>query len=92
MSDGGPEPPALDPAELAGRKFGKARKGYEQAEVRSALGLAADALRVWQERDDRLQARIEQLEAALEAANVLDDERVASLLGTDAVKVIQAAR
>lgn len=92
MSDGVPEPPALDPTELAGRKFGKARKGYEQAEVRAALGLAADALRVWQERDDRLQARIEQLEAALEAANVLDDERVASLLGTEAVKVIQAAR
>ena len=92
MSDGVPDPPALDPTELAGRKFGKARKGYEQAEVRSALGLAADALRVWQERDDRLQARIEQLEAALEAANVLDDERVASLLGTEAVKVIQAAR
>ena len=92
MSDGVPEPPALDPTELAGRKFGKARKGYEQAEVRSALGLAADALRVWQERDERLQARIEQLEAALEAANVLDDARVASLLGTEAVKVIQAAR
>ena len=92
MSDGVPEPPALDPTELAGRKFGKARKGYEQAEVRSALGLAADALRVWQERDERLQARVEQLEAALEAANVLDDARVASLLGTEAVKVIQAAR
>jgi hypothetical protein len=92
MSDGVPEPPALDPTELAGRKFGKARKGYEQAEVRSALGLAADALRVWQERDERLQARIDQLEAALEAANVLDDERVASLLGTEAVKVIKAAR
>ena len=66
MSDGVPEPPALDPTELAGRKFGKARKGYEQAEVRSALGLAADALRVWHERDERLQARIDQLEAALE--------------------------
>ncbi|MFM7063899.1 MAG: hypothetical protein ACKO04_10480, partial [Actinomycetes bacterium] len=92
MSDGVPEPPALDPTDLAGRKFGKARKGYEQAEVRAALGRAADALRVWQERDDRLQARIEQLEAALEAANVLDDARVASLLGTEAVKVIQAAR
>jgi len=92
MSDGVPDPPALDPTELAGRKFGKARKGYEQAEVRSALGLAADALRVWQERDERLEARIDQLEAALEAANVLDDERVASLLGTEAVKVIKAAR
>ena len=92
MSDGVPEPPALDPSDLAGRKFGKTRKGFEPSEVRSTLGLAADALRVWQERDARLQARIEQLEAALDAANVLTDDRVASLLGNEAVKVIQAAR
>ncbi|MFM7069044.1 MAG: hypothetical protein ACKOYM_06235, partial [Actinomycetes bacterium] len=92
MSDNVPERPALDPADVAGRSFRKTRKGFEPVDVRSALGLAADALRVWQERDLRLQARIEQLEAALEAANVLTDDRVASLLGTEAVKVIQAAR
>jgi len=92
MSDGVPEPPALDPAELAGRTFGRSRKGYEQAEVGAALGLAADALRLWQDRDERLRARIDQLEAALAAVQVLEDGRVASLLGADAVDALLAAR
>ena len=58
MTDSLPEAPDIDPAVLAATGFGRARKGFEPAEVHAVLGRTADALRIWQMRDAQLSERV----------------------------------
>jgi len=87
-----PAPPDLDPATLGSANFTRARKGFEPAEVRAMLGRAADALRAWQERDDRIAARLADLERRLDASQELDEQRITTVLGEETARIIAAAR
>lgn len=92
MSESLPQPPDLDPASLSSSSLGRVRRGFEPVEVNQLLGRAADALRAWQERDQTLQARIDQLEADLAESHVLDEGRIASVLGEETARIISTAR
>lgn len=92
MTDPIPDPPELDPAALAGTNFSRVRKGFEPAEVRSALGRTADALRAWQERDDRLTERLSELEQRLSASEELDEQRITTVLGEETARIVTVAR
>lgn len=92
MTDSVPDAPALDPSALSGASFARSRKGFEPAEVRKLLGRAADALRAWQERDERLAARVDELEAALSASRDADEERITEVLGSETARIVAAAR
>jgi cell division septum initiation protein DivIVA len=92
VSDPVPDPPDLDPGTLASAGFNRARKGFEPAEVRAMLGRAADALRAWKERDDRLIARLEDLERKLEQSQELDEQRITAVLGEETARIVAAAR
>lgn len=92
MSDSVPEPPALDPSALSGASFTRSRKGFEPAEVRKLLGRAADALRAWQERDERLTSRLDELESELSASHDADEERITAVLGSETARIVAAAR
>lgn len=92
MTDSLPEPPQLDPAALAGTSFSRGRRGFDSAEVNSAIGRAADALRTWELRDRQLTARIELLESRLNESRELDEGRIASVLGEETARIITTAR
>lgn len=92
MTDSTPDPPEIDPAVLAGATFTRVRKGFEPAEVHKLLGRAADALRAWQERDDRLVERLAALEQRLEESNELDEQRLTTVLGEETARIVKAAR
>ncbi|MHB1137587.1 MAG: coiled-coil domain-containing protein [Microthrixaceae bacterium] len=92
MTDALPEPPDLDPAALASSAFGRARKGFDPAEVNAALGRAADALRVWQLRDRQMRAELEVLEQRVRDSHELDEHRIASVLGEETARIVTAAR
>ena len=92
LPDPVPDPPELDPASLSGSEFSRVRKGFEPAEVRSALGRAADALRAWHERDERLVARVEDLERRLAESEELDEQRITTVLGEETARIVAAAR
>lgn len=87
-----PDPPELEPTALSGTNFGRARRGFEPTEVRSMLGRAADALRVWAERDAKLAEQIADLTKRLEAAERFDEARVTELLGAETARIVTAAR
>jgi cell division septum initiation protein DivIVA len=87
-----PDPPELEPTALSGTNFGRARRGFEPTEVRSMLGRAADALRVWAERDAKLAERIADLSKRLDAAEEFDEARVTELLGAETARIVAAAR
>jgi len=91
-ADLAPAPPDLDPGTLAAASFSRARKGFEPAEVRALLGRAADALRAWRERDDRLIERLADLERRLEQSQELDESRITSVLGEETARIVTAAR
>jgi cell division septum initiation protein DivIVA len=91
-SDPVPDPPDLDPGTLASAGFTRARKGFEPAEVRALLGRASDALRAWKERDDRLVARLDELERRLEQSQELDEQRITTVLGEETARIVAAAR
>jgi hypothetical protein len=92
LPDPVPDPPELDPSTLAGANFSRVRKGFEPSEVHSLLGRTADALRTWQERDDRTQERIEELERRLSASEELDEQRITTVLGEETARIVAAAR
>lgn len=56
------------------------------------LGRAADALRVWAERDAKLTERIADLSKRLAAAEEFDEARVTELLGAETARIVTAAR
>ena len=56
------------------------------------LGRAADALRVWAERDAKLGERIADLSKRLDAAEEFDEVRVTELLGAETARIVSAAR
>lgn len=87
-----PAPPDLDPGTLASASFARARKGFEPSEVRVLLGRAADALRAWKERDDRLVRRLADLERRLDQSQELDEERITAVLGEETARIVAAAR
>lgn len=87
-----PDPPDLEPGALASTEFARARKGFEPTEVRALLGRAADALRAWKARDDRLSARVDDLERRLEQSQELDEERITAVLGEETARIVAAAR
>ncbi len=87
-----PDPPELDPGTLGSAEFGRTRKGFEPVEVRALLGRAADALRAWKERDDRLTARLADLERRLEQSQELDEQRITTVLGEETARIVAAAR
>lgn len=91
-SDPVPDPPDLEPGTLAAAGFTRARKGFEPAEVRAMLGRASDALRAWKERDDRLVARLDELERRLEQSQELDEQRITTVLGEETARIVAAAR
>ncbi|UDY34869.1 hypothetical protein [Dermatobacter hominis] len=92
VSDPVPDPPDLDAGTLASAGFTRARKGFEPAEVRAMLGRASDALRAWKERDDRLVARLDELERRLEQSQELDEQRITAVLGEETARIVAAAR
>lgn len=92
MSQSLPQPPDLDPTALSNPTLGRARRGFEPAEVNQLLGRGADALRAWQEYGQRLRNRIEDLEGELVEAHKLDEGRIASVLGEETARIISAAR
>lgn len=92
MTDAPPDPPELEPAQLAGASFSRVRKGFAPTEVHSLLGRAADALRVWNERDERLLERIAELERQLSEAAELDEQRITTVLGEETARIVKAAR
>ncbi|MGB6058665.1 MAG: hypothetical protein WBF71_10405 [Microthrixaceae bacterium] len=92
MTDSLPEPPQIDPAALAGTTFSRGRKGFDPAEVNTAMGRAADALRTWELRDRQLMARVEALESKLSESKELDEGRIASVLGEETARIITTAR
>ncbi len=92
MSDALPDVPGLEPSHLAGASFERSRKGFEPTEVRSLLGRAADALRVWADRDAQLVRRVEDLSRRLDEAEEFDEERVAEMLGAETTRIVAAAR
>ncbi|MFZ4667930.1 MAG: DivIVA domain-containing protein, partial [Microthrixaceae bacterium] len=92
MVDPIPDPPDLAPEDLSAVEFGRSRKGYEPVEVTALLGRAADAIRAWQERDRRLQDRVVSLAADLDAAQVIDEDRITAALGEETARIIAAAR
>lgn len=87
-----PGPPDLEPNALAGAEFARARKGFEPTEVRALLGRASDALRAWKERDDRLTARLAELERRLDESQELDEDRITAVLGEETARIVAAAR
>jgi len=87
-----PDPPGLEPNTLAGAEFARARKGFEPTEVRALLGRASDALRAWKERDDRLSARLAELERRLDESQELDEDRITAVLGEETARIVAAAR
>jgi len=92
MSDALPEPPEIDPSTLSSASFTRSRKGFEPAEVRSLLGRAADALRVWASRDEVLARQLGELSGRLESAEHLDEAKVVELLGSETARIVTAAR
>lgn len=56
------------------------------------LGRAADALRVWAERDARMADRIAELSKRLEEAERFDEARVTEVLGAETARIVAAAR
>lgn len=56
------------------------------------LGRAADALRAWKERDDRLAARLSDLEHRLDQSQELDEQRITTVLGEETARIVAAAR
>lgn len=92
MTDSLPAPPELDPAALSASEFTRTRRGLEPTEVRAALGRAADALRTWAERDQRLRERLAELEERLEESHELDEQRIATVLGEETARIVTAAR
>lgn len=92
MVDSIPEPPGLDPSSLGATSFAKARKGFEPTQVNATLGRVADALRAWELRDRRLQERVGDLEAQLEAAKQFDEGHLTAILGEETMRVLSAAR
>lgn len=92
MSKSLPQPPDLDPTALSNPTLGRARRGFEPAEVNQLLGRGADALRAWQDYGRELTIRIEELEAELVEAHKLDEGRIASVLGEETARIISAAR
>jgi cell division septum initiation protein DivIVA len=92
MSDVKPEPPDLQPADLSQANFTRSRKGLEPAQVRTMLGRAEDALRVWASRDAAMQAELEDLRRRVEAAEDLDEAKVTEMLGAHTAKIVTAAR
>ena len=92
MIDALPEPPDLDPVHLSSAHFTRVRRGFEPTEVNTALGRAADALRAWHERDERLVSRIDDLEQQVIEARDLDEDRITTVLGEETARIIQVAR
>ena len=56
------------------------------------LGRAADALRVWAERDAKMAERIAELSVRLDEAEEFDEARVTSVLGNETARIVAAAR
>lgn len=56
------------------------------------LGRAADALRVWAERDAKLEERIADLTRRLEEAEKFDEAKVTEVLGAETARIVAAAR
>jgi hypothetical protein len=92
MSDALPDPPSLDPGSLAGASFSRSRKGFEPTEVRSLLGRASDALRVWEARDEQLSSEVASLRERAESAEHLDEAKVTELLGVETARIVSTAR
>ncbi len=92
MSDALPESPQLEPSDLSQATFTRTRKGLEPAQVRSLLGRAEDALRVWASRDSIMTAQLDDMRRRLESAEDLDEAKVTEMLGSQTARVISAAR
>ena len=82
MIDALPDPPDLDPVHLSSRHFTRVRRGFEPTEVNAALGRSADALRTWQERDERL-VDVESTTSSsrLVESHELDEDRITDRAG-----------
>ncbi len=92
MSDALPDIPDLDASKVSGASFGRSRKGFEPTEVRKLLGRVADALRVYEQRDGQLVARVEDLSRRLDEAEEFDEDRVTEILGAETARIVAAAR
>lgn len=82
----------IEPDEVVGREFSRVRRGYDPAEVREVLAsLAAEIRRLTQTIGD-LESTVSDLERRAVDPASLEPEVIASLLGEETVRVMNAAR
>lgn len=86
-----------DPIDVGRAQFGTAKKGFDQAEVRSYLTDVAKGLGDYRELVKDLERRIGDLEAEVAQAYALADhapspDELTELLGAEAARVLNAAR
>ncbi|MGE0794848.1 MAG: DivIVA domain-containing protein, partial [Acidimicrobiia bacterium] len=82
----------FDAAEVARKEFATGFRGFDQYEVRAYLAKLAAEMGVLQERERGLRERLHELERKRPSEKVLADEEFEAALGTEATKVIHAAR
>lgn len=83
---------ALDPDEIAGQRFNRARKGYEVDEVRAFLVGLGSKVRDTQRRFADMERRLEELERRAVDPKDLDGAAVTALLGEETARVLESAR
>lgn len=86
------EPDDVTPDAVASRSFAFVKRGYDVREVRAFLDEVAAELRVMRDHAADLQRRLADTEDRLEAAHHLDEDQVSAKLGTETVRVLDAAR
>lgn len=81
---------ALDPAEVANRRFNTTRRGFNQEEVRAFLVAMANAWSAERRRTAWLEQRLAEAEARAVPPE-LDEQELTRLLGDQTAKVLDAA-
>ena len=82
----------IEPDRVSSHSFGTSFRGFDQLEVRSFLQRVAAELRRLQELEEHTRIQLQLAEQRLEAAESFDENHVASVLGQETAKVIEAAR
>ena len=87
-----PQRARLGPEAVARQTFGVARKGFDQAEVRSFLAKVAEELREARDREAALRNQVSSMEAQGKPAIELDEATLIAALGEETAHVLTAAR
>ena len=84
--------PVLDPDDIAGHAFTKARRGYEVDEVRAFLVALGSRVREARRQFDDMERRVAELERRAVDPKDLDEDAVTQLLGEETARVLDTAR